>query len=96
LTEDGNVNLERVQLILTELGAVEDEIFKRRQENELQFRARNKAKRRRERAQTAPAWIPANSFGPTPVGGGSGYGSGIDGNTTRHMARDMRVQVGLL
>lgn len=31
VTQDGNVNLERVQMIMDSLGRVEDEIFKRRQ-----------------------------------------------------------------
>lgn len=47
LTDSGDVNLERVQLIMLELGKVEDEIFKKRQQNELAFKAREKAKRRR-------------------------------------------------
>ncbi|GLV43464.1 Rat1 5'-3' exoribonuclease [Carabus blaptoides fortunei] len=47
LTDSGDVNLDRVQLIMCELGKAEDEIFKRRQQNELNFKAREKAKRRR-------------------------------------------------
>lgn len=47
LTDSGDVNLDRVQLIMSELGKAEDEIFKRRQQNELSFKAREKAKRRR-------------------------------------------------
>jgi 5'-3' exoribonuclease 2 len=31
LTEDGEVNIERVTMIMTELGKAEDEIFKERQ-----------------------------------------------------------------
>lgn len=47
MTDSGDVNLERVQLIMSELGKAEDEIFKTRQQKELQFKAREKAKRRR-------------------------------------------------
>ena len=47
MTNSGDVNLERVQLIMNELGKAEDEIFKTRQQKELQFKAREKAKRRR-------------------------------------------------
>ncbi|XP_076268478.1 5'-3' exoribonuclease 2 Rat1 isoform X2 [Rhynchophorus ferrugineus] len=47
LTNSGDVNLESVQMIMLELGKVEDEIFKNRQQKELQFKAREKAKRRR-------------------------------------------------
>ena len=44
LTKDGIVNLKRCQLILRELGKVEDEIFIRRANNDARFRARNKEK----------------------------------------------------
>lgn len=47
MTDSGDVNLERVQLIMLELGKVEDEIFKTRQQKEIQFKAREKAKKRR-------------------------------------------------
>ncbi|RZC39206.1 5'-3' exoribonuclease 2 like [Asbolus verrucosus] len=47
LTDSGDVNLDRVQLIMNELGKAEDEIFKTRQQKELQFKAREKAKKRR-------------------------------------------------
>ncbi|VEN38982.1 unnamed protein product [Callosobruchus maculatus] len=47
LTNSGEVNLERVQMIMLELGKVEDEIFKNRQQRELQFKAREKAKKKR-------------------------------------------------
>eukprot|EP00794_Sanderia_malayensis_P017453 gene17453-19198_t len=46
ITENGYVNLQRVQFILKELGEVEDEIFKRRQEKELKFRERKRAEKR--------------------------------------------------
>uniref|UniRef100_A0A0A9XCK9 5'-3' exoribonuclease n=1 Tax=Lygus hesperus TaxID=30085 RepID=A0A0A9XCK9_LYGHE len=42
LTDSGDVNLERVQLIMADLGVVEDEIFKNRQKNEVNFKLRNK------------------------------------------------------
>ena len=38
MTDSGFVNLERVQMILHELGSVEDEIFRKRQQDELNFR----------------------------------------------------------
>lgn len=47
MTDSGNVNLQRVQRIMLELGKAEDEIFKKRQENEIAFKAREKAKKRR-------------------------------------------------
>lgn len=42
MTDSGNVNLERVQMIMLELGKAEDEIFKRRQENEIAFRRKRR------------------------------------------------------
>ncbi|XP_046401414.1 5'-3' exoribonuclease 2 homolog isoform X2 [Ischnura elegans] len=70
LTDSGIVNLDRVQLIMSDLGEAEDEIFKRRQENELAFRARDKAKKRREAAISnfRPKWIPAGQFAPQAPG----------------------------
>ncbi|XP_055848114.1 5'-3' exoribonuclease 2 homolog [Episyrphus balteatus] len=48
ITDSGEVNLDRVQLILNDLGNAEDQIFKDRQKREKQFQAREKAKKRRE------------------------------------------------
>ncbi|XP_045537994.1 5'-3' exoribonuclease 2 homolog [Papilio machaon] len=48
VTDSGDVNLERVQVIMDELGRVEDEIFKRRHHNELVFRARDKARKKQQ------------------------------------------------
>ncbi|XP_026332870.1 5'-3' exoribonuclease 2 homolog [Hyposmocoma kahamanoa] len=64
ITDSGDVNLDRVQVIMDELGHVEDEIFKRRHQNELNFKARDKAKKRQkinfallDQTQFAPAKI---------------------------------------
>lgn len=63
ITDSGDVKLERVQVIMTELGHMEDEIFKRRHQNEINFKAREKVKKRQqqrvnfemlERTQFAP------------------------------------------
>lgn len=48
ITDSGEVNLDRVQLILNDLGNAEDQIFKDRQKREKMFQAREKAKKRRE------------------------------------------------
>ena len=51
----------RVQMIMQELGKMEDGIFKDRQQREIRFKAQNKAKRRRERMETerkGPAFLP--------------------------------------
>ena len=52
LTKDGSVNLERVQLMLDDLGEMEDAIFKRRRENELNFKRRNAYQK------TQHSWVP--------------------------------------
>ena len=61
-------------MIMQELGKVEDEIFKRRQQDDKAFKARMKAKRRRERLESdeAPAWLPRGQFAPQALGGGRG------------------------
>ncbi|CAL7949582.1 unnamed protein product [Xylocopa violacea] len=70
LTDSGDVNLDRVQLIMSELGDVEDEIFKKRQQNELAFKQREKDKKRRLLAisNNKPKWIPTGQFAPTRIG----------------------------
>merc|ERR1712043_104931 len=72
ITKSGFVNPDRVQLIMQELGKMEDQIFKDRQDKELSFKARNKAKRRRERLEQnrQPKWVPGGQFAPMPLGGG--------------------------
>lgn len=66
LTDSGNVNLDRVQLIMADLGDVEDEIFKKRQQNEIAFKERERAKKRRTKMlnQWQPAWVPQGQFAP--------------------------------
>ena len=56
---------------MQELGKMEDKIFKDRQNRELEFRARNKAKRRRERMESdrQPKWVPQGQFAPQALGG---------------------------
>ncbi|XP_022908631.2 5'-3' exoribonuclease 2 homolog [Onthophagus taurus] len=74
LTDSGDVNLERVQLIMFELGKAEDEIFKTRQQKELAFKARDKAKKRRtdeyQQRQRKPDWaiLENTQFAPIPLG----------------------------
>ena len=68
LTHNGEVNLPRVQLMLNRLGEVEDGIFKKRREDELEFRQRQKAKRRRmNNSYSAPRWVPQGQFSPQPI-----------------------------
>lgn len=66
LTDSGDVNLDRVQLIMSDLGDAEDEIFKKRQQNELAFKQREKDKKRRNEiiSNFKPKWIPTGQFAP--------------------------------
>lgn len=59
LTNAGEVNLDRVQMILQDLGHAEDDIFRQRQKRELSFQAREKSNKR---------------FRGGGGGGGSGFG----------------------
>lgn len=49
---------------MNDLGAVEDEIFKKRQQNEISFRAREKAKQKRMRMGGRPSFTPQGQFAP--------------------------------
>jgi 5'-3' exoribonuclease 2 len=60
------VRLDRVQMIMTELGHVEDEIFKRRHQNELNFKARDKAKKKQQRVNFE--LLEKTQFAAQPVG----------------------------
>lgn len=56
-------------MIMCELGIVEDEIFKKRQQTEEMFRARDKAKRKRMRLQQSrehrPTHMLSGQYAPT-------------------------------
>ena len=51
LAENGYCNLKRVQMILIELGKLEDEIFRKRQEFEQRMKRRRQDQKERESAQ---------------------------------------------
>lgn len=74
LTDSGDVNLDRVQLIMTDLGNAEDQIFKNRQRREQQFKARDKARRRQERNQDHRS-LDQSVFGANAVGAGNQPGN---------------------
>lgn len=67
LTDSGDVNLDRVQMIMSDLGNMEDEIFKKRQQNEIAFKQREKNKKRRMESISnfKPNWVPSGQFAPT-------------------------------
>ncbi|XP_050434790.1 5'-3' exoribonuclease 2 homolog isoform X2 [Adelges cooleyi] len=70
LTLNGDVNLDRVQLIMSDLGLAEDEIFKKRQQTEKMFADRNKFRKRREkreklqRSNSAPNFVLGGQYQP--------------------------------
>lgn len=67
LTNSGDVNLDAIQIIMDNLGKVEDQIFRTRQSKELQFKERQK----RQKAQAPNFSKMHNSqFAPTPLGRG--------------------------
>jgi len=71
LTDSGSINLARVQLILTELGQAEDEIFKKRRETDLEFKRRDeqrKARQRRSAGSNLPAWRLTGQYEPSRPG----------------------------
>uniref|UniRef100_A0A1B6C087 5'-3' exoribonuclease n=1 Tax=Clastoptera arizonana TaxID=38151 RepID=A0A1B6C087_9HEMI len=71
ITDSGDVELDRVQLIMSDLGEAEDEIFKKRQETELMFKHRNKMRKRREKNMNRSSFQLHGQFSPTPIGQGS-------------------------
>lgn len=70
LTKSGEVNLERVQMILRDLGTVEDDIFTQRQKREMQFRERNKANKKRRPDAPNFQHMHDSQFAPTQLGKG--------------------------
>lgn len=70
LTKSGEVNLERVQMILRDLGTVEDDIFSQRQKREMQFRERNKANKKMKPDAPNFQHMHNSLFAPTQLGKG--------------------------
>nr|XP_053647006.1 5'-3' exoribonuclease 2 homolog [Cherax quadricarinatus] len=68
LTDSGAANMERVQMILQNLGKVEDEIFRTRQKRELEFRARDKMKKQAEKIEKEAANRFKNQTGQGALG----------------------------
>lgn len=74
LTDCGDVNLGRVQFILSGIGEVEDDIFKKRQKNETEFRNRRKQQNKRnmrmgqDMPSQMPSWMKTGPYAPTPLG----------------------------
>lgn len=67
LTKNGIVDLSRVEKIMRGIGQMEDQIFRRRRESDLNYKAREKAKRQRNSSQ-GPSYVPRGAFAPVPLG----------------------------
>ncbi|XP_073709170.1 5'-3' exoribonuclease 2 [Garra rufa] len=89
LTENGFVNLERVELIMQAVGVAEDNIFKKRKEDDESFKRRMKEKKKRMKAEQRPSFVPDGQFAPHALGGRD---RPMAVQNVRHAAYEMRMQ----
>ncbi|XP_043552473.1 5'-3' exoribonuclease 2 isoform X1 [Chiloscyllium plagiosum] len=91
LTENGFVNLERVQMIMAAVGEAEDNIFKKRRDDDVSFRKRQKEKNKRMKTEAA-SFVPGGQLAPQPLGQRSGGSKPQPLQNARQTAYEMRVQ----
>ncbi|KAI1728374.1 5'-3' exoribonuclease 2 like protein [Ditylenchus destructor] len=80
LTEDGDVYMDRVEMMMIELGKVEDEIFKTRQMKDLRYKENNKQRRRRERAAASRNMQSRSFTHSAEYSSSPNYGGGYSSN----------------
>lgn len=97
MTDSGKVNMEATAMVLNAIGEVEDEIFKSRQKDEMDFKRRNKDKKKRLKREAEmrnggpvdrPAWMMTGQYAPKALGSGRGGGEVVE--SPRAQAAELR------
>uniref|UniRef100_A0A0K0CTQ1 5'-3' exoribonuclease n=1 Tax=Angiostrongylus cantonensis TaxID=6313 RepID=A0A0K0CTQ1_ANGCA len=91
LTKDGGVYMDRVERIMLGLGEVEDEIFKRRQQEDERYKAIQKAKKARLSGGSrphAPSYVPQ----PGSLIAPEKKATPLSGEVTRSLAASARIE----
>ena len=91
--------MEATAMVLNAIGEVEDEIFKSRQKDEMDFKRRNKEKKKRLKREAEmrngggankPAWMMTGQYAPKALGAGAGSAGGSVVESPRETAAELR------